>query len=79
VPLPPQNYKRCGDPFINYLSLNPVHDATGRLTHYVGVQASGRWLGWGGVVGAEAEADALHGRAGRPWATPWKLTYHGCL
>jgi hypothetical protein len=33
-----QNYKRNGDPFINYLSLNPVHDALGRLTHYVGVQ-----------------------------------------
>ena len=33
-----QNYRRNGDPFINYLSLNPVHDATGRLTHYVGVQ-----------------------------------------
>ena len=39
-----QNYRRNGDPFINYLSLNPVHDATGRLTHYVGVQvrAGGR-------------------------------------
>lgn len=36
--LPVQNYRRNGDPFINYLSLNPVHDATGRLTHYVGVQ-----------------------------------------
>ncbi|EFN52599.1 hypothetical protein CHLNCDRAFT_14999, partial [Chlorella variabilis] len=32
------NYKRNGDPFINYLSLNPVHDTGGRLTHYVGVQ-----------------------------------------
>ena len=34
-----QNYKRSGDPFINYLSLTPVHDAAGCLTHYVGVQA----------------------------------------
>lgn len=33
------NYKRSGDPFINYLSLTPVHDASGALTHYVGVQS----------------------------------------
>ncbi len=38
-PLPPlQNYKRSGDPFVNYLSLNPVYDEAGKLTHYVGVQ-----------------------------------------
>ncbi len=34
------NYKKNGDPFVNYLSLTPIHDAaTGRLTHYVGVQS----------------------------------------
>ncbi|KXZ53572.1 hypothetical protein GPECTOR_6g489 [Gonium pectorale] len=34
------NYKRTGDPFVNYLSLTPIHDAlTGRLTHFVGVQS----------------------------------------
>ncbi|EFJ44101.1 hypothetical protein VOLCADRAFT_65257 [Volvox carteri f. nagariensis] len=34
------NYKKNGDPFVNYLSLTPIYDtATGRLTHYVGVQS----------------------------------------
>lgn len=33
------NYKRNGDPFMNYLSLTPVIDADGKLTHFVGVQA----------------------------------------
>lgn len=34
------NYKKNGDPFINYLSVTPIHDTTtGRLTHYVGVQS----------------------------------------
>ena len=27
------------DPFVNYLSVTPIHDAQGRLTHYVGVQS----------------------------------------
>ena len=31
----PQN----GDPFVNYLSVTPIHDASGRLTHYVGIQS----------------------------------------
>lgn len=33
------NYKRDGTPFINYLSLTPISDQTGRLTHYVGIQS----------------------------------------
>ena len=33
------NYKRSGDPFVNYLSLTPVISSTGQLTHYVGVQS----------------------------------------
>ena len=28
-----------GDPFVNYLSVTPIHDARGVLTHYVGVQS----------------------------------------
>ena len=34
------NYRRNGDAFVNYLSVTPIHDANGVLTHYVGVQAS---------------------------------------
>lgn len=33
------NYKRTGEKFVNYLSLTPIRDPTGRLTHYVGVQS----------------------------------------
>ena len=33
------NYKKNGDPFINYLSVTPIYDAAGRLTHYVGIQS----------------------------------------
>lgn len=32
------NYKRSGDPFINLLSVTPIYDASGTLTHYVGIQ-----------------------------------------
>ena len=33
------NYRRNGDAFVNYLSVTPIHDAAGVLTHYVGIQA----------------------------------------
>jgi len=32
------NYRRDGTPFWNALSIAPVHDAAGALTHYVGIQ-----------------------------------------
>lgn len=33
------NYRRNGDAFVNYLSITPVHNNKGQLTHYVGVQS----------------------------------------
>lgn len=33
------NYKKNGDPFVNYLSITPIHDEQGQLTHYVGIQS----------------------------------------
>ena len=33
------NYRKNGDPFVNYLSITPVHNNDGYLTHYVGVQS----------------------------------------
>ncbi len=33
------NYRKDGTAFWNELSLSPVHDETGALTHYVGIQA----------------------------------------
>ncbi|DBA80042.1 TPA: hypothetical protein ACH3X2_14277 [Trebouxia sp. C0005] len=33
------NYKKNGDPFINYLSITPIHDSRGRVTHFVGIQS----------------------------------------
>uniref|UniRef100_A0A1D2A0P0 LOV domain-containing protein n=1 Tax=Auxenochlorella protothecoides TaxID=3075 RepID=A0A1D2A0P0_AUXPR len=33
------NYKRNGDPFVNYLSVTPIFSAKGRLSHFVGIQA----------------------------------------
>lgn len=33
------NYKKDGTPFINYLSLTPISDKEGTLTHYVGIQS----------------------------------------
>jgi hypothetical protein len=33
------NYRRNGDAFVNYLSVTPIHDAAGVLTHYVGIQS----------------------------------------
>jgi PAS domain S-box-containing protein len=32
------NYRKDGRPFWNSLSISPVHDTSGRLTHYIGVQ-----------------------------------------
>lgn len=32
------NYRRDGTPFWNEVSLSPVHDAEGRVTHFVGIQ-----------------------------------------
>lgn len=33
------NYKKNGDPFINYLSITPIHDSNGQITHFVGIQS----------------------------------------
>jgi two-component system cell cycle sensor histidine kinase/response regulator CckA len=33
------NYRKDGTPFWNNLSISPVHSQTGRLTHFIGVQA----------------------------------------
>jgi hypothetical protein len=34
-----QNCRKNGDPFVNLLSITPIHDARGKLTHYVGIQS----------------------------------------
>jgi len=33
------NYRSDGEPFWNRLSITPVHDSAGRLTHFIGVQS----------------------------------------
>ena len=33
------NYRRNGDAFVNYLSITPIHNDAGMLTHYVGIQS----------------------------------------
>jgi len=33
------NYRKNGESFINYLSLTPIFDSEGGLTHYVGIQS----------------------------------------
>lgn len=33
------NYRRNGDAFVNYLSVTPIHNDAGVLTHYVGIQS----------------------------------------
>ena len=33
------NYRKNGDPFINYLSITPIHDSRGHVTHFVGIQS----------------------------------------
>ncbi|MDX1943833.1 MAG: response regulator [Pirellulaceae bacterium] len=32
------NYRKDGEPFVNEVSISPIRDAGGRLTHFVGVQ-----------------------------------------
>ncbi|MEB3283180.1 MAG: EAL domain-containing protein [Lyngbya sp.] len=34
-----QNYRKDGTPFWNELSISPVHNAKGHLTHFIGIQA----------------------------------------
>ena len=33
-----RNYRKNGEPFWNELQLSPLHDDSGRITHYIGVQ-----------------------------------------
>ena len=33
------NYRKNGDAFVCFLSITPVHNAHGNLTHFVGVQS----------------------------------------
>jgi sigma-B regulation protein RsbU (phosphoserine phosphatase) len=33
------NYRKDGTPFWNRLSITPVHDASGQVTHYIGIQS----------------------------------------
>ena len=33
------NYRKCGTPFWNRLSITPVQDASGTVTHFIGVQS----------------------------------------
>ena len=33
------NYRKDGTPFVNYLSVTPIYDASSKLTHYVGIQS----------------------------------------
>jgi PAS domain-containing protein len=40
------NYRKNGDAFVNYLSVTPVHNSQGLLTHYVGVQSDITELVW---------------------------------
>jgi PAS domain S-box-containing protein len=49
-----RNYRKDGTPFWNELSISPVHDVNGRLTHFVGVQNDVTMR-----KEAEAERDAL--------------------
>ena len=65
------NYKRNGNPFINYLSLTPVHDASGVLTHYVGIQSDVTEL----VVRRKAELAARHAAVEAAAATEAKSQF----
>ncbi len=47
-----QNYRKDGAPFWNELTVAPVRDAAGRLTHYIGIQT--------GVTARIAAEAALH-------------------
>nr|AML79306.1 putative LOV domain-containing protein [Prasinococcus capsulatus] len=33
------NYRKDGTPFVNYLSVTPIKDCIGKVTHYVGIQS----------------------------------------
>ena len=33
-----RNYRRDGREFCNQVSISPLHDPTGQITHYVGTQ-----------------------------------------
>ena len=66
-----QNYKRSGDPFVNYLSLTPIHDAKGTLTHYVGIQSDITDL----VNHKQAELSARHQAAEAAAATEAKSQF----
>jgi PAS domain S-box-containing protein len=65
------NYRRSGDPFINYLSLTPIHDPSGVLTHYVGVQSDITEL----VRRRQAELAAKHAAAEAAAATEAKSQF----
>ncbi len=66
------NYKRSGDPFLNYLSLTPVHDpGSGILTHYVGIQADITEL----VLRRKAELAAKHAKHQAEAATEAKSQF----
>ena len=65
------NYRKRGDPFINYLSVTPIHDAAGRLSHYVGVQSDITEL----VARKRAELAARHAAAAAEAATEAKSQF----
>ena len=65
------NYRKRGDPFINYLSVTPIHDASGRLSHYVGVQSDITEL----VARKRAELAARHAAAAAEAATEAKSQF----
>lgn len=65
------NYKRNGNPFLNYLSLTPVHDVNGTVTHYVGIQADITEL----VVRRQAELAAKHAAVEAAAATEAKSQF----
>ena len=65
------NYRKNGDPFVNYLSVTPIHDASGTLTHYVGVQSDISEL----VARKRAELAARHAAAAAEAATEAKSQF----
>ena len=66
------NYKKNGSPFLNYLSLTPVHDAqSGAVSHYVGVQSDITEL----VLRRRAELAAKHAAVEAAAATEAKSQF----
>ena len=53
------NYKQDGTPFYNELTLTPIHDNQGRLTHYLGIQidASSRIRAENYLINAKNKAE----------------------